>query len=844
MVKFWNFYLKESLCDIKRDWVVLICIAFSISMFSGLAYFNDANQKLNFHESLRYFSDFEIVHDQTYNSDFGETTTVDFIEKFKETDKSVFEVCENSDLDITNIFKFGMVRLEEGNIVSESWKSIDQKKYNDGFTYRIDMNASKMNFGFFGETFFNSERFSTYFKQIEGKTPSKPNEIMIDVSFATKYNVGVGETTNITLIIGRTMNKSPLIVNLNEIIIENLTITGIYLPIQKEYDIDLNHFEYTYDYFDYLNNKTYEIPEVLIEEPLIFCYDDFSEGQNDNFLKELHAKILNKPEISQFKNSLRTFSGYILTYERSNIEYQKIRWWRTYLSTKSYEVYLNLPIEVGYIDRLTYNLKYLMSEYSKNRIFLQFLNYPIIIFSILINQNLKKRDEFEINKKIMNFRSKGMQKRVILNQELIFILFNGIFASLSGLLLGGLTFYGYSKILGNLYSSVNSLAQLPLISSTTIILSLILGICISFLSNLKGIQRIKKSNYSKLINTINMSKNGDYNSSTPSRQENLEKEKDFPIFLIIKIVLGVIPILLYYLLYISKITKLSDTLIDIAIILSNSTNLLLILGFIGLGFLISGLIQILAIEKTQTYQHYSQLFSRFFIKDLNPIVTQNLISNKKWSKILTYLTLFIAYVVSMNLFFYTQLNIENLISNYQEGTSILSYFHDPLIADLQGDFSLEFGKSGFFKMLYIDFLIIGIFLAIELAMNIIIIAQENHYLTQNLIKRGISRRKLLQMLITQTAIIFSIASIIGICSGLLFGVGINKITSFLLIRSSAIIFPSEMSYPIFFEFWSVLGLIAAIFVTVCTVLVINYVGKYRDRVKLESSSEGLMAQSD
>ena len=805
-------------------------------MYSGLSYFNEANQNLDFQNSWEHFGDFEIVHDQTYNPNFGWEPKIDFYENFQETDSKIFEIYNNSDLALTSILKYGMIRMEDGNVVSKSWKSIKKTDHHDGFEFRKAMNASEINIGLFDDSFYDSSRFSSYFTIIEGRQPMEQNEILVDLGYLVKYDVEVGQTINITLAIGSTLNKYPIISDLQEVIIENQTITGIYIPNQKDYYIDLNHFSYVYDFTDFQNNITYEIPDDVIENSLIFSYNDFSEQQRDHIFIQLYTEVQNNIATREYLSSLRPYSGYLLTYERSNVEYQKLRSWKTYLSSKSYEIYLYLPVEVGYIDRIALSVQNSMSEFSESRFFLQFLNFPIIIFGILINQNLFKQNEIEFDKKILNFRSKGMPKKKIIIQELINIVLSGILASILGLIFGCATFYGYRSILGNLFSGDNTLANFPLITTPTVILSFILGIGVTFFSNLNRIKRISKSNYSKLITNISQNlENGQDTLHSQDQMEERSSNSKVSISPTLKIVVGVIPLALYFLLYISTIIRIPDNLLDLTNSAASNSDALLIFAFFGLGLIISGLVQFVAIEKTSTYQKYSKMIGRIFVEDLNPIVTHNLLANKKWSKILSYLSLFIAYLVCLNICFYTQLNFENLLENYQPGTNISDYFHDASILDLQGGFSLEFGKSGFFKMLYIDFVLIGIFLAIEMTLNIIIVVQENNQISQYLLNRGMKKNQILKMLLAQTTIIFSIASIIGISLGLLFGLAINKITMLLLVQETTEI-PLNVNFPLMFEFWSIFAVIFAIFIIVCFLITLNTRGKYRNHYKIVSNS--------
>ncbi|UYP45141.1 hypothetical protein NEF87_001426 [Candidatus Lokiarchaeum ossiferum] len=818
LVKYWLFYWNESISSIKKNWILLLCMALSISMFSGLSYFNESNQSNNFLNSLIYVNDIEIVHDQSFNPDNGWTTRVNFVEYFSETDTQVFKAYNESSLELTNIMKYGMMRMDEGNIVSPQWNIIDPSEYSDGFKYRKDVNATEINIGLFDANFYNSERFDQYFKILDGNVPTTNDEILVDYSFAHTYSVKIGETINITTLIGRTMNMYPLIYNMHEVLIANQTISGIYLPTQYEYDLDLNHFRYSYNYQDWVENRTYSQPLDFIESPMIFTYNDFSVNQSNHVIKKLFDYIRDYHLTTNFIRSFRTFSGYAITLDRSMLEYQKIRTWRTYISAKSYDMYIDLPFQVGYIDRISNNLKELSLEYSQNRFFLQFLNYPIILFAILINQNLIEKNEFEFNQNLLHLRSKGMPIKKIMIQKGFQTIMNGLIASIIGLTAGLLTFFGYNQFLGNLYSISGDVAKIPLISTTTILESVILGLLMSIFSYYAIIRKIKKSNYSELAEIIGENQ---WNNSPKTTNSLTKSFKPISVFTIIQLFIGIIPIFLFILIYIHSVAQLPDSLVDVAITLTENTAFLLIYSFVGLGLLVSAFVQIFAIQNTRIYQILSQKVAHLFVKDLNPIVAENLVLNRKWGKIISYLSIFIAFLTSLNLSFYSHLNFENLLLTYSPENEIAYSFLGANLIFLKGTFSKEFASSGFFKMMYIDFITIGLFLAIELVLTIITIAQENKRESQNLIGRGIPKTKILKMLLTQIFIVFLIAIMVGILFGFLFGLGLNKITIYLLMLENQINI-SEIPIPIFYEFWTIAGIIFIIFMLVCILLTIHF----------------------
>jgi hypothetical protein len=120
------------------------------------------------------------------------------------------------------------------------------------------------------------------------------------------------------------------------------------------------------------------------------------------------------------------------------------------------------------------------------------------------------------------------------------------------------------------------------------------------------------------------------------------------------------------------------------------------------------------------------------------------------------------------------------------------------------NYKLDSEISGFYGIVYLEFLMIGVLLAFGLAILILSFQRENKYFNGVLLARGFGRIGLLKLILSQISIIF----LIGILTGLLSGF----ITSFSLLKIVVIMNYGRglISFPLFVnavELFEILGII-------------------------------------
>jgi ABC-type antimicrobial peptide transport system permease subunit len=114
------------------------------------------------------------------------------------------------------------------------------------------------------------------------------------------------------------------------------------------------------------------------------------------------------------------------------------------------------------------------------------------------------------------------------------------------------------------------------------------------------------------------------------------------------------------------------------------------------------------------------------------------------------------------------------------------------------------GVSGFYGVIYLESLIIGVLIAFGLAIMLLSIQRENHQFNGILLSRGYGKRKLLGFILSEIFVIYAISTVVGIASGLITSVSfIKTITN---LENNTV----DIDFPVFFnvlEFGYILGAI-------------------------------------
>lgn len=717
--KYFGFYFKHSLSKLKKEWLIIICISLSLSMVTGLSYFFKAAQKHQFENSFFNMTDFEISYYAKANES-GPVSKIDYYEYFQDSEDFIYQQIESSPLDIEGTYKFGLFGWGAGYVVPNYWDYIKLGRTSNTLDYVNRINGSNVQFAFFDDTFYDSTRFNDYFKIIEGTTPKSENEILMDYNYAKKFNLKIGDITNMTVLVGRTSDFNPPIGHLIPFQTPPVKLIGTYLPVKENYRINLQTLQYTYTYYDYLANRSF--PEVLeeIDTPAIFSFKDFSQPGFTHPFQQLYLNI-NATQFYRFyiaPDNIRC--GYLLAFNRENIQFNSLNKDKTVIAQQALSTSFTMPFTVNFVDYLGLQLNRVYADLLESHLIIQVLNIPIILFSILITQNFVASNKKEINEELLLLRLRSVPLKTIKWQIVISALIKGLICTIIGILGGFITFFAYENFIGVIFFNTEKVLLTPYFELNNVLSSFILGTIMNGFAIIPKIVQAQKPKYADIAESLNQdnlpvmyderlfldrkeristesnqySKNSKlffkrYNINRNITKKKVvysdfyqEEKKKLPYLPYLLMGIGIIPGLFNIILIIRYNFTVSDSFVDIANIITSNLQIYQFITLFGMGFFVAGLVRIIVIQRPSMFARLAKQISKIFVKKYDHIVGLELVRQKKWSGIITYLAIFASLLITTNIAFNSQFRYETLEGNMYIGSDFRVEMQNPTFSSL------------------------------------------------------------------------------------------------------------------------------------------------------------------
>ncbi|UYP44939.1 hypothetical protein NEF87_001224 [Candidatus Lokiarchaeum ossiferum] len=708
-----DFYWKKSWSDQKKNLAIIICVSFALAMISGFSFFYESVQNYNFEKSFTQSSDFSIYHAPQQNADGQFISPLNFAEYSNITKPGVEKAFSSTDLDVTGYYNFASITHGEAFFSVKNISRFTSKGYNSGFNFLSDTNATGFQYILAEDDFYKSERFNDYFIIIEGESPNSDNEILVDYQFARKFDLRVNEISNITTMIGAIWPGTPLNINYQEFIMENITISGIYLPKDNLIGFNNLNFRYSYTYQNYVD-EVVPSDDFTFESPGTFSYYNFSGTDLNHPVQQHFSQIAADTDASRYLRSTNIVSGYSLFFNRAAIKFETISHQKTIISQHAFDFSLNLPLAVVFNDNLGLFLQEQANSSRLEKYLFQIFNLPFIIFAGMISKKQLNRYYDNQKEEILILQGRGISKSILNTQIKYSAFLRSFITSIIGTSFGCVFFFGYKKILGNVLIIGQNAQILPFITVSDLFLTFLVSLAINFAATISIIQKIKKQDLSKIAASMkieDLSSDFDENKLFGKEKEgeklkkfaqNLEhdknqkkyhkktqkrkkKQKKNEIFeenagdffnnrikptSILQICVGLLPLILLFIIFLGNNISLPDSLIDLTYNLEQLIPGIILLCFICLGQLVSGIGKIFFLERPKIFSKLAKRISRVFLQDLDMFISTNLVKKKQWGEIASYLSIFIALLVASNINYSSTQTYEFSMNNYLVGADL------------------------------------------------------------------------------------------------------------------------------------------------------------------------------
>ncbi|MHA1110108.1 MAG: FtsX-like permease family protein [Promethearchaeota archaeon] len=688
MFQKFSFNVKQAIFNVKRSLMTIITLALAISMIAGLFYYFDAFEREALRSSSQFdmFSDINLVHTSS-------TQELNCSNTFDITDADVYSSLSNAELEIETQYRYQTIS-SLGSLSSSLYANHTNRPDLTSQGLR-EMETVRFHAFQLDTSFYQSNRFSSFFEIKEGRAPQSKNEILIDMMVAAKFDYSVGSVVNLS-----TYYIFAHGYPIYWLDIPNITIVGTFIPTTslKDYRIANGSTSFENYYFQFTDA---EMAELEYED----LYGKYSSGSNTPLFGYSTFETDDHPFQQYYQNlnnsvgvklpNLFYISGYGVTLNRDFTSFFNLL-----PPDRTVEIGLNglrrsLPYSITVHNLIGEPLQELFEEANRLRIISQIINIPIIIVALIVGSFASKSATQGKVDEFLLLRSKGVAPRMVANQIVMEAFINGVVASVLGAGIGFLTFFGHDIwIRPMIYTQFVELDVTLFVKQSSILLSLGIGIILSLLTSLSSVVYVLKLDTSELLTAIeqkDMDLEFDEQSvfisldkSTKKMRKSKrefkkeykssveEKRKKVKKWSILYLSIGLLPLYYYLFITIAGGNATQNWLIEL-VEFSKSVG---VFGYISMIFasapilLAMAFIRMFTREVPVLFGRISRFFGKIFLKNKAYLMGLQMMKKKQYATVIMFLGVFSAIFVHLNVMAYSVHAHENVYSNYQIGSDL------------------------------------------------------------------------------------------------------------------------------------------------------------------------------
>ncbi|MHA1453827.1 MAG: hypothetical protein ACTSRD_13275, partial [Promethearchaeota archaeon] len=383
MFQKFSFNVKQAIFNVKRSLMTIITLALAISMIAGLFYYFDAFEREALRSSSQFdmFSDINLVHTSS-------TQELNCSNTFDITDADVYSSLSNAELEIETQYRYQTIS-SLGSLSSSLYANHTNRPDLTSQGLR-EMETVRFHAFQLDTSFYQSNRFSSFFEIKEGRAPQSKNEILIDMMVAAKFDYSVGSVVNLS-----TYYIFAHGYPIYWLDIPNITIVGTFIPTTslKDYRIANGSTSFENYYFQFTDA---EMAELEYED----LYGKYSSGSNTPLFGYSTFETDDHPFQQYYQNlnnsvgvklpNLFYISGYGVTLNRDFTSFFNLL-----PPDRTVEIGLNglrrsLPYSITVHNLIGEPLQELFEEANRLRIISQIINIPIIIVALIVGSFASK----------------------------------------------------------------------------------------------------------------------------------------------------------------------------------------------------------------------------------------------------------------------------------------------------------------------------------------------------------------------------------------------------------------------------------------------------------------------
>ncbi|UYP44566.1 hypothetical protein NEF87_000851 [Candidatus Lokiarchaeum ossiferum] len=705
-----KYYASQAKSTLKNAYLIIFCLSIAISMVAGVAYYSDSFSNRFIEENITEVNDYSFSYYDMQKHDNNSFLDADEIDDYKTIIQNIAE--NQKSLYIDEYFQLS-IYSSENSYFYKNYTNVNTSKPIFGDYYFQKMNLLQPE-----ENFYLTPNFNKFFKLIKGTFPKNEQEILVDVQFAKFMNFSFNNVYNLTICSPSSDSIFQRIDGDYQVVpskwtkycIENVKIVGIFGSLKYSYQFSNMNFRSEYE-FDTKTNTYVSSPNLddrdfvyNIQAP-VFAYYNQSNFYGNSILTEFLSQKWNENSSDVFRvQSLNAIANH------NKIDFNHISSTITQMQTSTEIIQSNLPDGLFFMNYLVYQMSYVGMDLNLIRIAFQLINFPILIFALIIGSfSLKIAQKSRIEEFLL-LRSKGTPAGMIRNQILFEGFAIGTIASLAGSTIGIGVFYVIRNMLTQFLGlSGIELALSFVLTERPIITSLIVGIFTTQIASILSLIYIGKLHTNKLLEILGSdsmeaiydeksvfkksklkkialedtpfySKNVQESSphlfvESKGRVQNLKKSKRKKLFnrrrslykdsvsqrekkiwpiSYLLLILSLIPVIFYFL-YLGSLNSDSDIYQSLFYGLRYRISGIMFLFYFAPLLLVFAIIRFLALEKPSRFAKFTRKISRIIMKKDNKILALNMVRKKQ------YITTMFLIGIFMSLFIFSNIMLNSIV---------------------------------------------------------------------------------------------------------------------------------------------------------------------------------------
>ncbi|UYP44562.1 hypothetical protein NEF87_000847 [Candidatus Lokiarchaeum ossiferum] len=527
-----SYYIKRAYHSTRSNILIIIAFSLTISVIFGLNIYSLSYERELLDRKLTNVVDFTVdVSADSYNG------TAAFA-KNQEKIVSAKKMIEERDMELDQLFDYGCFHSEFLKLALNRSLPFDP-------TEESQLSVLPFSVIQIENSFYQSDRFNSFFTLLEGRLPLSSNEIILDISYMEYFNITLDGYQDLSICLEKNLQgfeqffdsygdpmtihplKSTFFNEKYNGVHLNSTIVGVYASNKVQYRFLTKNFEVNYQYDP--ETGVIEYTQEFPESAPILTVHNFS-SQDDKFAyQELIYQFDQTIDNNPLTHVSEAFFGFFGIINRNNVGFHNYNAFSKQLNSEDNVIETNLPDSF----ELTSILYPIMKKVYLDTLFLRgvliVLSIPLIIAAILFGSFARKTEVTSRAEEFLLLKSKGAPPRMTFIEFLYENSLIGIISSTLSLIFGVFFFYAFKQFFTGIL--IYSEFLKPTVNLSIILQIFAIGQILSLIGSISALKSILDIDIGKVLGQIGSEDfEAEFNEKTLTRKNKVKSDDSNTIY--------------------------------------------------------------------------------------------------------------------------------------------------------------------------------------------------------------------------------------------------------------------------------------------------------------------------